>query len=91
MAEYLSKYSELELAIGRKLVESRFSILRQVVDSKPFDKEIYLQCKRFIFKNKKYILKNHKSDIRQKIAFLSLMFGKNVFKFSWKFYSLIKY
>lgn len=91
MARYLSKYPELELAVEKKLIESRFSILRQVVDSKPFDKEVYIECKKFIFDNKKYIFKNHKSNIRQKLAFLLLIFGKNVFKFSWKLYSFIKY
>ena len=87
MCNDLLKYNELHNAIGVKRNEARFSIARQVVLSKPFDKNVYAECKRFIIDNKKYIFNNPDSNSRQKKAYYILMLGPFFLKLAWKIYS----
>lgn len=85
------KYPELHDVILKKQILARFSILRQIVLSDYKNEEKINEIINFIMQNKKFILKNKNISKREKIALISLMFGKNVFKMSWLIYAKIKY
>lgn len=86
-----SKYPELHDDILKKQILSRFSILRQIVLSDYNNKEKIDEIVKFLKKNKKFIFTNKNVSKREKMAMLSLLFGKKFFKFSWVMYTKIKY
>lgn len=85
------KYPELYDEILKKQILSRFSILRQIVLSDYNNKEKIDEIVKFLKKNKKFIFTNKNVSKREKMAMLSLLFGKKFFKFSWVMYTKIKY
>lgn len=86
-----NKYPNLKESTEKKRITSRFSILRQMLNTKSADKEKIKEIENYIKSRKKEILKNKKMGKRDKIALVSLLFGKNFFSFSWNIYSKIKY
>ncbi len=93
MCDYLDeKYSTLKEVTLRRRIYSRFNILRQIINSN-FDgkDEIETSIIKYIKDYKKFILKNENFPMRDKIALISLLIGKNFFKLAWKIYETIKY
>lgn len=88
MCNYIVKeYPELSDCVMHRKIESRFAVLRQMV----FSKEYYnstemMQLIKYIKINKKVIMKNPYSSKRDKIALITLLLGKKIFKFSWIIY-----
>lgn len=88
----LEKYPDLISEVERKKIESRFCVLRQMdkhlnIEQKKKQKEIIVYLKSKV----KQIVFNSCFDKREKIAIISLCFGKKIFYFTWKLYSYIKY
>jgi len=80
------KYNDLESAIIRGKVYARISCLRQMINCKPRLKELEKSIRKEILLYKKNILFDKKTDKRDKIAILTLMLGRNVFRLSWNLY-----
>lgn len=87
------KYPNLKESTEKRRVTARFSILRQILVGELDEEQkiIVEEIEKYIRKKKKEILKNKKMDKRDKIALITLLFGKSFFAFSWKVYCKIKY
>lgn len=88
----LKKYPKLSETVEKRQIESRFSILRQIIvlktnDFKDLEKEIitYLRA------HKKALFSNKKLALRDRIAYITLLINKKLFKLSWKLYCKVKY
>jgi hypothetical protein len=90
--DILKKYDDLYIAAENKKIDSRFSVLRQMLNSNLSDEEKNIEESiiKYIFSKRKLILKSNFKK-RTKIAVILLSLGKMVFKLSWNFYSKIKY
>lgn len=85
-------YPNISEACINRRIHSRFSILRQMVNCK-LNKEEDIKEKeiiRYLKNNKSIVFKNKTFNKRDKIAMLSLLLGKNIFKFCWVIYDKIK-
>ena len=83
------KYLNLKKTTNLRRVHARFSILRQIIhETNKSDKLKKLEKSLidYIKENKNWILKNPEASKRDKLAFYSLLLGKNFFKFSWNLY-----
>lgn len=87
------EYPELIDTLEKRKITVRFSILRQMVTSKLDDemKEKEKEIINYIKSKRKDILKNKEIDKRDKIALISLLLHKEVFKVCWNIYCKIKY
>ncbi len=86
------KYPNIINACDKRRIHSRFSILRQMITCKlnKEEKQKQKEIIKYLRKNKRKILKNKEFDKRDKLAILSLMLGKFVFKISWNVYDKIR-
>lgn len=92
MVEYLEvKYPGLHNSLEKKQISSRFSILRQILFSQYFKSSYTDDIIKYIKSKRKVIFSNPKIDIRDRCAYITLMFGKHFFKLSWSFYNKIRY
>lgn len=85
------KYPELSDEILKKQILARFSILRQIVLSDYNNDTKTNQIIDFLKQHSNFILKSNIVSKREKIALITLYFGKNFFKNSWIIYTKIKY
>lgn len=91
--DIISKYPNLINETNKRIFNSRFSILRQMIyiDNKSIlkiekEKEKIIK---FLLKNKKIILSNEKSSIKDKIAIFSLSISYDFFALIWRLYKKI--
>jgi len=87
-----SKFPSLKEATERRRSYARFSVLRQMGNTK-LDNELNTEKEKIIDelkKNKEKLFRNSNSSLRDKAAMISLLFGNNVFNFSWKFYESVR-
>ena len=94
MAEELDKdFPILKDAIIKRKMQSRFSVLRQILFS--CDKEnmkIAVKIRKELIKEYwRQIFVNRKLDFRDRIAFVSLLCGLTFYKNNWKIYLKLKY
>lgn len=89
--ELIKEYPNMKDSIERRVIYARFSILRQAVSDKNANKNLIKKLRKEILTKWKQILTNRKTSKRDKIAFFTLLFGINFFKFSWELYCKIKY
>ena len=82
----LKKYPDLYVAVKRSQLYANISTLRQMIyiENRLFSKEKEIQ--NFIRKNKKYIIFNKKSSIRNKIAVVLISLNIELFKKCWIIY-----
>lgn len=86
MAEsVIIEYPNLNKAIIRRRVYSRFSTLNQLLSTKGFDNE-KKECITFIMNNRKNILTNGKAPLRDKMAILLLSLGFKNYQYIWLMY-----
>ena len=85
-----NKYPELDECSSKREIESRFAILRQMVFSEYYKSLEIDEIIDYIKKRSKLIFTNEYSTLRDKIALLTLLIGKNMFKFSWRVYLKLK-
>lgn len=90
--EIMKVYPELINSVEKKKCSARFSILRQILESKNSNEYNHIQKDviKYLKKNKKNIFYNPKSSKRDKIAIILLLINKNLFNYCWKIYSKIK-
>ncbi len=92
MCDFLyEKYPIIENSIRRRKAYARFNILRQMLNNKNVDKNMENEIVNWILDNKKEIINNPKSSLRDKVALICLMINKRVFRLVWNIYSKIKY
>lgn len=82
----LSKYPDLIYAVKRSQVYANISTLRQMIYAENRLVEKEKKIKKFIRKNKRYILFNNKSSVRDKIAVILISISIRLFKESWTIY-----
>lgn len=87
MIEYLSKYNELEVALKRRKLFSRISLLCKMITSNYNGNEKNKIIK-YIKNNKNDILKNKKSSNKDKISVYLLLISERLFEIIWKIYKL---
>lgn len=91
--DIITKYPNLINETNKRIFNSRFSILRQMIyidDKNNLKiKKVKIKIIKFLLKNKKIILSNKKSSIKDKIAILSLSINYNFFALIWKMYKKI--
>ena len=88
----LKKYPNLSKATEKRQIESRFSILRQIVVLKTNEfKEIEKDIIDYLKEHKKALFTNKKLAVRDKFAYITLLINKRLFKLSWKLYCKVKY
>ncbi|MEY8255896.1 glycosyltransferase family 2 protein [Clostridium perfringens] len=80
--DVLKQYPDLDKAILRRRVYSRFSTLNQMLNESRFIKE-KKEIIKFILDNKKSILKNKKAPKRDKIAIIILLLNYRLYRFFW--------
>lgn len=86
MGEDVSEiYPDLEDAVIRRRVYARFSTLNQIPNNSLYS-DIVDSLISFIMMYRCSILFNRKVPIRDKIAIIALMFGKNVYSYLWNYY-----
>ena len=87
-----NEFPNLSNVCDKKRIHSRFSILRQMINCKLDNtaEEKMNEIIKFLKKQKKKVLLNKEYDKRDKIAMISLIFGKNCFKLSWNIYNKIR-
>lgn len=94
MAEDLyPKYPQLQDVIIKRKIQSRFSIIRQILFSE-YDKEsikIAKNLRKEIIRNygKQFFI-NFKLDKRDRIAFISILLGIKVYKLNWIMYQKLR-
>lgn len=81
------KYTDLEMAVKRFRLYSKFRILRILLFSKRKDEKLQQETVRYIRNNYKEVLRNRRSPIRDKFAIITLLLGVPVFKMVWYLYS----
>lgn len=86
--DIIKKFPNLINSVEKRRTSSRFSILRQILESKNSKKYINIQKDiiKYLKNKNKTIIINPKSDIRDKLAIILLMINKNLFKLGWKIY-----
>lgn len=91
--DIIKKFPNLKNETNKRIFNSRFSILRQMIFIEDKNnikiKKEKEKIIKFLLKNKKKILSNKKSSIKDKIAILSLSINYNFFAFIWKIYKKI--
>lgn len=85
------KYPSLKDVTDKKRITSRFSILRQMLVEQYNDENKIEEIENYILERKQKIFKNNKMAMRDKLALITLLFGRKFFAFSWKIYCKIKY
>lgn len=87
MIEYLSKYNELGVALKRRKLFSRISLLCKMVTSNynGNEKDKIIE---YIKDNKNDILKNEKSSKKDKASVYLLLVSERLFEIIWKIYKL---
>ena len=80
--DVLKQYPDLDKAVLRRRVYSRFSTLNQMLNENGFIKE-KKEIIKFILDNKKSILKNKKAPKRDKIAIIILLLNYRLYRFFW--------
>ncbi len=82
MCEDIDDYFQsLKNVTNLRRIHARFSILRQSPE-----KNIENSLIKYIKEHRAWVLKNPEATKRDKIAILSLLLGKSIFKFAWKVY-----
>lgn len=92
-AEIDQTLPSLKNATNLRRIHARFSILRQIIQKThktEKEKKLEQSLISYIKEHKTWILKNPEATKRDKLAFLSLLLGKPVFKYSWKVYKLFR-
>ena len=85
------EYPSLNECASQAKMESRFAVLRQMVFSNEYYNGTEIeQLIKNIKTNRKNILKNENSTTRDKIALLSLLCGKKIYKLTWKAYTKMR-
>lgn len=85
----LKKYEDLKDAAIRGKVYARISCLRQMINCKPRLVDLEKKFRKEILSYKKNILFDKKAAKRDKIAIITLLFGRNAFRLSWNIYCKI--
>jgi len=91
-SDVLKVYPKLEDSVQRRIFQSRFSILRQMVFAN-LDESLLKKKKeiiKYLKRNFWNILTNKKSDMRDRLAMISLLFGEKVYRLSWSLYLKLK-
>ena len=88
----LNKYNDLYIPVESYILDSYFYVYRLMLDTKlnKEDQKIKKKIKIYLKKHKKEVLHGEFKN-RTKMAMILLSFGDIIFKYSWKFYSKIKY
>lgn len=88
MGRYLlERYPNLKNAVIRREVYANFSVLKDMLNSSKDYKKEEEEIIKFIKANRLNVLLNKNASIRDKLAILTLLFGKKFFVFSWNLYS----
>lgn len=82
----LTNYPELEIAVYRFDIYSKFRILRMLMFLKPRDKKREKMLIQQIKKNQKEVYKNQRTPRRDKLAIILINLGMPIFKLNWKIY-----
>ena len=86
--DIMKEYPNLIYSVEKKKINSRFSILRQILESQNNNEYNYIQKEiiKFLKNKKKEIFENPKCDKKDKVAIILLLINKNLFKLGWKIY-----
>ena len=93
MCNYLEpKYPSLKDSIDRRRMYARFNVLRQSIYSKDKNhKELSKKIRKEILTDYKNVfLHNKKLQFRDKVAYIALFFGLNIYKLFWMIYLKIR-
>lgn len=90
--DIIKEYPNLINSVEKKKSSARFSILRQILESKNRKEYNYIEKEiiKYLKNKKKKILNNPKSTKKDKIAIILLLINKNIFKIGWKIYLKLK-
>lgn len=86
--DIIKRFPDLINSVEKRRNSARFSILRQMLESKNSNNYINIQKDiiKYLKSKKKKIITNPKSDKKDKLAIVLLMINKNLFKLGWKIY-----
>lgn len=86
----INKYPDLKKACDRRLMYSYLSTLTQLIKCKKVKKEYKDRLMKYIKENRKKVLSDKRIPKRDKFGLFATYGGYNLFKISWKYYSLIR-
>lgn len=86
-----AEFPNLRDETNRIIIYSKFSVLRQVVNSKKPNKKLMEVLRIQILKQWKQFFTNSRLSKRDKYAFVTLLFGNRCYRFCWNLYSYITY